>query len=31
MTLLDGGRKLDVRGFIGFSLIGRSQIWVRDE
>ena len=31
MTLLDGGKKLDVRGFIGFSLIGRSQIWVRDE
>ena len=31
MTLLDGGKKLDVRGFIGFSLIGRSQVWVRDE
>ena len=31
MTLLEGGKKLDVRGFIGFSLIGRSQVWVRDE
>jgi len=31
MTLLEGGKKLDVRGFIGFSLIGRSQIWVREE
>ena len=31
MTLLDGGKKLDVRGFIGFSLIGRPQIWVREE
>ena len=31
MTLLDGGKKLDVRGFIGFSFIGRSQIWVREE
>ena len=31
MTLLDGGRKLDVRGFIGFSLFGRSQVWLREE
>jgi uncharacterized protein (DUF2147 family) len=31
VTLEDGGRKLDVRGFIGFSLIGRSQTWVRQE
>jgi uncharacterized protein (DUF2147 family) len=27
----DGGKKLDVRGFIGFSLFGRSQTWVREE
>ncbi|MGH8077605.1 MAG: DUF2147 domain-containing protein [Lysobacter sp.] len=26
---IDGGTKLDVRGFIGFSLLGRSQTWVR--
>jgi uncharacterized protein (DUF2147 family) len=25
------GNKLEVRGFIGVSLIGRSQIWVREE
>ncbi len=31
MTLLDGGRKLDVRGFIGFALLGRSQVWLRQE
>ncbi len=31
VTLEDGGRKLDVRGFVGFSLIGRSQTWVRQE
>ena len=31
MTLLDGGEKLAVHGFIGFSLIGRSQTWVREE
>jgi uncharacterized protein (DUF2147 family) len=31
MKLEDGGRKLQVRGFIGFSLFGRSQIWVREE
>jgi uncharacterized protein (DUF2147 family) len=30
-TLEDGGRKLDVRGYIGFSLIGRSQTWLRQE
>ena len=26
-----GGRKLLVRGFIGFSLLGRTQTWIRDE
>lgn len=31
MTLEDGGRKLDVHGYIGFSLMGRSQIWQRQE
>lgn len=25
-----GGKKLNVRGFIGFSLIGRSQSWTRE-
>jgi uncharacterized protein (DUF2147 family) len=29
MHLEDGGRKLVVRGFIGFSLLGRSQVWIR--
>jgi uncharacterized protein (DUF2147 family) len=31
MKLVDDGKKLDVRGFIGFSLFGRSQIWLREE
>ena len=31
MTLIDGGTKLDVRGFIGFSLLGRTQTWTRVE
>jgi uncharacterized protein (DUF2147 family) len=31
MKLVDNGKKLDVRGFIGFSLFGRSQIWLREE
>jgi uncharacterized protein (DUF2147 family) len=31
MKLLDGGRKLEVRGFIGVSLLGRSQTWVREQ
>jgi len=30
MRLEDGGRKLSVRGFIGFSLLGRSQTWTRE-
>jgi uncharacterized protein (DUF2147 family) len=31
MKLLDDGAKLEVRGFIGISLFGRSQTWVREE
>jgi uncharacterized protein (DUF2147 family) len=30
MELADGGKKLKVRGFIGFSLFGRTQTWLRD-
>ena len=29
MNLADGGKKLNVRGFIGFSLLGRTQTWNR--
>lgn len=29
VTLIDGGKKLKVRGYIGFSLLGRTQIWKR--
>ena len=29
--LTDGGEKLNVRGYIGVSLLGRSQIWQRQE
>ena len=31
MTVIDGGSKLEVRGFIGISLIGRTQTWIRVE
>ncbi len=31
MTLVDNGKKLDVRGYIGFSLLGRTQTWIREE
>lgn len=31
ITLIDGGRKLNVRGFMGVSMLGRSQIWERHE
>ena len=28
---IDSGRKLEVRGYIGFSLLGRTQTWLRAE
>lgn len=30
LRLEDDGRKLDVRGFIGFAFVGRSQTWHRE-
>ena len=29
MTPIEGGSKLEVRGFIGFALLGRTQTWIR--
>lgn len=31
MTAIDGGQKLEVRGYMGFSLLGRTQTWLREE
>jgi len=31
LSLLDGGAKLKVRGYLGVSLFGRTQIWKREE
>jgi uncharacterized protein (DUF2147 family) len=31
MKLSEDGNKLEVRGFVGFSLLGRSQTWTREE
>jgi uncharacterized protein (DUF2147 family) len=31
LTLSDDGRKLEVRGYVGLSMFGRSQTWVRAE
>jgi uncharacterized protein (DUF2147 family) len=31
MTPTDDGKKLEVRGYKGFSLLGRSQTWIREE
>jgi uncharacterized protein (DUF2147 family) len=31
VQLEDGGRKLLVRGFIGISLLGRTQTWIRED
>jgi uncharacterized protein (DUF2147 family) len=30
LRLEDQGRRLSVRGFVGFSLLGRSQTWIRE-
>ena len=29
MTPIEGGQKLEVRGFVGFALLGKTQTWVR--
>ena len=31
MLLVDGGKKLEVRGFIGMPMLGRTQTWIRAE
>lgn len=31
MRLIEGGRKLEVRGYIGAPLFGRTQTWIREE
>ena len=31
IAVLENGEKLKVRGFIGFSLLGRTQYWLREE
>jgi uncharacterized protein (DUF2147 family) len=31
LTLVEGGKKLNVRGYIGIPVLGRSQVWVRQE
>jgi uncharacterized protein (DUF2147 family) len=31
IKVIESGRKLEVRGFIGVSLFGRSQTWIREE
>jgi uncharacterized protein (DUF2147 family) len=31
LTMETGGQKLDVRGYVGFSLMGRTQTWVRQQ
>jgi uncharacterized protein (DUF2147 family) len=31
ITLTDGGKKLDMRGYIGTPLLGRTQTWLREQ
>ena len=30
LRLVDGGKKLELRGYVGISLIGRTQTWIRE-
>jgi uncharacterized protein (DUF2147 family) len=31
LKVIEGGKKLSVRGYIGVPMLGRSQVWVREE
>ncbi|VVD60997.1 hypothetical protein PPN31114_00097 [Pandoraea pneumonica] len=31
VRVVDGGKKLEVRGYLGVTLLGRTQTWVREE
>lgn len=31
LSMEEGGQKLDVRGYVGFSLMGRTQTWIRQQ
>lgn len=31
LTVRDGGKKVEVRGYVGMPIIGRSQVWLRQE
>lgn len=31
LKLVDGGKKLDVRGYVGMPMLGRTQTWIRVE
>jgi uncharacterized protein (DUF2147 family) len=31
MVLTDDGSRLDIRGYIGVPMLGRSQIWLREK
>lgn len=31
IKLIEGGRKLELRGFIGTPMLGRTQVWVREQ
>jgi uncharacterized protein (DUF2147 family) len=31
LTLIEGGKKMNMRGYIGMPLLGRTQVWIREE
>jgi uncharacterized protein (DUF2147 family) len=31
LTVREGGKKVEVRGYVGMPMFGRSQVWLRQE
>ncbi|MFX8304970.1 DUF2147 domain-containing protein [Acinetobacter baumannii] len=31
MTVVDDGQKLNVRGYVGMPMLGRTQTWLREQ
>ena len=31
LTLIEGGKKMNMRGYIGMPMLGRTQVWIREE
>jgi len=31
LTLIEGGKKMNMRGYLGIPMLGRTQVWIREE